>query len=453
MTDTEKTAAQARSFWLHQYGPYSPNACLKQRLNADVVIVGGGFTGLNTAWQFKRDNANARVVVLEAEYIGFGASGRSAGFSTKLFGLEPELVLLRWGRQKMIDAHRYLQMAVEHTRQLIDDHGLRSDYRHTGLLRIGYSDKQLARLGKTYQLFQELGIDGDMRWQDRADIRQEFHSERFIGGIHEADTGFLDPCKQVRELKRLAESVGVEIYEASPVTGVDSSGPSIVVDTADGRVTADKLVIATNAYSRQVPGARSLKNRQFPLWSYQIVTEPLSDAQWASIGWERRQSFGDNRQLLHYYRPTVDGRIVMGGGDVIAYGSPARDEQPSPMSWQHCEDHLKWLYPQLRDLRVAYRWGGPVSVTIDMVPEIGFIGDERILYSGGCFGHGVSLSHLNGRTLADLLDGRKTELTDFWIVNRKSIPMPGTALSLLGGRTARHALRAWDWWEERDLRS
>lgn len=452
MTGNSDPLLGSKSFWQHDYGHYSPNPALKENLKVDVAIIGAGYTGLNTAWQFKQDNPNARVVVLEAAVVGFGASGRNAGFSTRMFGLEPEMVLLRWGKQKMIEAHRYLEKAVAHTRSLIEENGLDCDYRHNGLVRMSYSEQQANRLKKSYQLFQELGLDGDMRWREKSQVHQDFHSERFNSGIYESGTGYLNPCKQVRALKGLAESAGVTIYETTPVTNIERTASAIGLTTPQSKVTADKLVVATNAYSRQVPDTRALKTRQFPLWTYQIVTEPLSDRQWQSIGWKDRQSFGDNRQMLHYFRPTVDGRILMGGGDAIVYRTPPMDEVPSPMSWQHCEAHLKWIYPQLKDVRIAYRWGGPVSVNVDMVPEISFVGDERIIYSGGCFGHGVALTHLNGRTIADLLNGEKTELTDFWIVNRKSIPMAGDTLFFLGGRAARQALKAWDWWEERGLR-
>ncbi|UXY50621.1 NAD(P)/FAD-dependent oxidoreductase [Pseudomonas tohonis] len=442
---------ESQSFWQHDYGHYAPNPALHEDLKVDVAIIGGGFTGLNSAWQFKKDNPNARVVVLEGAVVGFGASGRNAGFSTKLFGLEPEMVLLRWGRQKLIDARHYLEKAVAHTRSLIEEHGFQSDYRHSGLVSISYSAPQQRRLEKTYKLLQDLGIAGDLTWHDRSRVQQDFHSERFNGGIYETNTGHLNPCKQVRALKGLAESAGVVVYETTPVTAIERQASAILIATPGGRITADKLVVATNAYSRQVPDTRRLQTRQYPLWTYQVVTEPLSEQQWTSIGWKDRQCFGDNRQMLHYFRPTVDGRIAMGGGDALAYRTGPMTETASPASWQHCEAHLKWIYPQLRDLRIAYRWGGPVSVNVDMVPEISCIDDERIIYSGGCFGHGVALTHLNGRTIADLLNGEKTELTDFWIVNRRSISMTSDTLSYLGGRAARGALKAWDWWEERQL--
>ncbi|XSS66239.1 NAD(P)/FAD-dependent oxidoreductase [Pseudomonas sp. B11] len=451
MTFERDLRLEHRSFWQHEHGPYSANPPLSENLDVDIAVIGGGFTGLNTAWQFKQDNPNARVVVLEAAVIGFGASGRNAGFSTKLFGLEPELVLLRWGKQKMIDAHRYLQLAVAHTRQLIQTQALDCDYRHTGLMRISYSPQQSVRMGKTYQLFQQLGLDGDMHWQEQVQVRQQFNSPRFGVGIHESDTGYLNPCKQVRALKALAESAGVEVYEMTAVTQVERTAAAILVHTLGGRIKADKVVLATNAYSRELPGPDGLRERQYPLWTYQVVTEPLSDEQWQEIGWRQREAFGDNRQMLHYFRPTTDGRIVMGGGDVLPQKGLAREETPSPATWQHCEAHLKWIYPQLANTRIDYRWGGPVSVNLDMVPEISFIGDERIIYSGGCFGHGVALTHLNGRTIADLLNGRKTELSEFWIVNRKSLPMNSDTLSFWGGKAARQALKAWDWWEERRL--
>ncbi|BFM14790.1 FAD-dependent oxidoreductase [Maricurvus nonylphenolicus] len=452
MTVNNLSLFEEKSFWLRSYGDYTPNPPFAGQAQADVVIIGGGFTGLNTAWQFKQDNPNARVIVLEAAVIGYGASGRNGGFSMKLFGMEPELTVLRWGKQRMIDAHHYMQKAVKHLKTMVEEHDLQSDYRHTGMFRVSYSKQQLKRCQKTYELFQKLGIDDDMSWHTQEELQQEFNSERFLGGMYESETGILNPCKQVRELKRLALSAGVEIYEMIPVTDIDRNGSQIVTQTAEGKITSDKIVLATNAYSRHINGPRKLKNRQMPLWTYQVVTEPLSKEQWNSIGWQQQQSFEDNRQLVHYFRPTVDGRITMGGGDVVTPGDECMDKDFAPKLWQHCENHLKWIYPQLKDVRIDYRWGGPTSVNLDMTPEIGYLDDERMIYATGCIGHGVSLTHLNGRTIADLLNGDKTELTDFWIVNRKAIPQPGNTLSYLGAKTLHAGFKLWDRWDERGLK-
>lgn len=293
------------SFWQHEWGQYTPNPPLNGSLTADVAIIGGGYTGLNTAWQFKRDNPNARVMVLEGAFVGFGASGRNAGFSTKLFGLEPEMVALRWGKQKMAEAHHYTKRAVAHTKALIEENDLQSDYQHSGMVRISYSPLQLLRMKKTYELLDSVGIAGDLKWQERDRVRQDFHSERFFGAIYEDDVGHLNPCKQVRELKRLAQSIGVEIHEGSPVQSIDRSGRQIVLRTDRGSVTADKLVVAANAYTRHLPGSKAITQKLYPAWTYLIVTEPLTAAQWESIGWRDRQCFGDNRQMLHYYRPVL----------------------------------------------------------------------------------------------------------------------------------------------------
>ena len=439
------------SFWARDYGPYTPNAPMAADTTADVAVIGGGFTGLSTALEFKRDNPAARVVVLEGAVVGYGASGRNGGFSMKLFGMEPEVTRLRWGDQRTIEAHRYSQRAVAHVKRLIEENHLDSDYRHTGMLRVSYTPRQLKRLENTFGLFQKLGIDDDMSLRAKGELSTEFRTDRFLGAIQETETGILNPCKHVRELKRLAEKAGVEVYEETPVIGISRSGSGVVVAVPGATVRADKLVIATNAYTRELPGLPALRSKQVPIWTFQIVTEPLGAKLWADLGWEKRQSFEDNRQLVHYFRPTVDGRITMGGGDVGAPIGAGFDHDFAPGTWKHCEAHLKWIWPRLKDIRVEYRWGGPVSVNTDMTPEIGFVGDERVIYSVGCIGHGVSLSHLNGRLIADLLSGSKSELTEFWIVNRKSIPWPPEPLSFVGKQVLCAGLRIWDRFEERGL--
>ncbi len=439
------------SFWARDYGEYVPCEPWRGDATVDVAIVGGGYTGLSTALEFKRDHPAASVAVLEAAVVGYGASGRNGGFNMTLFGLEPEFTKLRWGRQRTIDAHRYAQRAVAWVKRLIEENALDSDYRHTGMLRVSYSQAQLKRLRSTYLLMQELGIDEDLSFRESAGLREEFRTDRYLGAIQERETGILNPCKHVRALKRLAMAAGVSVYEGSPVTLLERAGGGVRVHTPGGVVSASRLVLATNAYTSALEGLPKLQSRQTPMWTYQVVTAPLTTAQWDSLGWTGRQSFEDNRQLVHYFRPTVDGRITMGGGDVLAPSQGHFDHDFAPHIWRHCEDHLKWIYPQLAAVPIDYRWGGPVSVNADMAPEIGMLGDERVIYSTGCIGHGVSLTHLNGRLIADLLAGRKTELTEFWIVNRKAIAWPREPLSFLGRHLVRGGLRLWDYAEERAL--
>jgi glycine/D-amino acid oxidase-like deaminating enzyme len=440
------------SFWARSYGPYDPSPSLAGDLDVDVAIVGAGFTGLSTALELKRDHPGLSVAVLESAVVGYGASGRNGGFNMTLFGLEPEVTKWRWGKQRTVESHRYAQRAVAWVKKLIEDNGLDSDYQHTGMFRVSYTRRQLDRLQKTYRVMEDLGIAEDLTFWGSEQLRSEVHTERYLGALYESQTGILNPCKHVRELKRIAVAKGAAVYEQTPVELITRRGEKILLKTPKGTVSAGKLVLATNAYTRSLKGLPRLRSRQIPVWTFQVVTAPLSAEQWETVGWRNRQSFEDNRQLVHYFRVTVDGRITMGGGDATMPGGESLDHDFSPKLWLHCEDHLKWIFPELRDVSIDYRWGGPVSVNLDLTPEIGFVGDERVIYSVGCIGHGVSLTHLNGRLIADLLTERKTDLTDFWIVNRKSLPWPPEPFSFLGRQILHKGLRLWDSWEERELR-
>ena len=441
----------AVSFWEAEQNNLAIGDTLSQDISVDVAIIGGGFTGLSTAREILKDQPSLRVVVLEADYVGYGASGRNGGFNMTLFGLEPEITLLRWGKQRSIEAQEYTIKAVDYVANLVDEYKIKSDYEHPGMVRVAYSDPQLKRLEASMELFEKLGVAHQYKLQSQDEIQQSVHSPRFRAGVYESNSGILNPFKHVRELKRIAENAGAEIYENTPVEKVERTGQNIELKTPSGTVTTKKLVIAVNAWSGKIEGLPKIKNRQMPIWTSQVVTEPLSDEQWKEIGWVERQSIEDNRQLIHYFRRTACGRFTMGGGNVGFSNKNSMAELDTKEIWQGLTDHIGWLFPSLKNVGIDYRWGGPVSVNLDMTPEIGFIGDERIIYSTGCIGHGVSLTQLNGRTIADLVLEKKTELTDFWIINRKALPSPpgiigaGTLRAIAGG------LKLWDKIEERKL--
>ena len=218
--------------------------------------------------------------------------------------------------------------------------------------------------------------------------------------------------------------------------------------TARGSVDAERLVLATNAYSHLLP---QLRRKQIPAWTYMLATEPSDERQLAALGWEGRSGVEDARNLIHYYRLSPDNRLVIGGGPVgLSYGSNL-DVDSSEAAWQHLEQHVHLLFPALRGVRVTHRWGGPFSVTLDLTPALGCLGDASAVYGLGCVGHGVSTMHQNALTLVDLLFERQTENTACPFVNRRVLSWPGEPLRSAAARGIRAYLALEDAWYERSL--
>jgi glycine/D-amino acid oxidase-like deaminating enzyme len=429
-----------KSFWLATYGPYVPNPSVQGDLQVDVAVIGGGFTGLSTAYHLRKDNPTMAVAVLEAEVVGYGASGRNGGFSMTLFGMEPSVTKRLYGQARTVEAHRYMERAVDYVDAFIKEHHIESDYWFPGFLRVATSPAYARRIQHDLHILSDLGIGG-IEWIDAARLRAEVDSPLFLGAWWEPRCGLLNPAKQVRELKRVATQFGAQIYEHTPVSAIERAA-RFTLRTPGGTVTAEKIVFATNAYSHLIP---ELATKQAPVFTHMVVTAPLTAAQRASIGWAHRQGIEDARNLVHYFRLTADDRLAMGGSDVtLAYGRGMAQDANARV-FADLERDVVRLFPALRGVTFTHRWGGPVSVPVQMVPVIGHIGDTRALYSLGCLGHGVSLTHLNGRTLADLVCERKTDLTDVWFVNRKVLPWPPEPVRFVVSHAIRGYLRAEDW--------
>ncbi len=433
-----------KSFWLAQYGPYTPNPALSGQVEADVAIVGGGYTGLSTAFNLRQDEPGLRVVVLESHVVGYGASGRNGGFNMTLFGLEPAVTKALFGQIRTVEAHRYMERAVDYVRDLVQRHGLRSDYEHPGFLRAATTPGFVRRIQHDLEILTQMGITG-IEWWEPERVRQEVDSPLFLGAWWEPRCGLLDPAKHVRELKRLAVESGATVFEETPVTALERPD-RFVLHTPAGRVIADQVVLATNAWSHLFP---QLRRKQIPAFTHMVVTEPLRPQQLEAIGWKNRQGIEDARNFVHYFRLTADNRIAMGGSDVsIAVGADM-ERDLNPRVFADLERDVVRLFPGLKGIRFDSRWGGPVSVPVDMAPAIGFLGDRRAIYSLGCVGHGVSLAQLNGRTIADLLLGKDTDLTRVWFVGRRTIPWPPEPLRFVASQAIRGYMRAEDAWYER----
>jgi glycine/D-amino acid oxidase-like deaminating enzyme len=435
-----------KSFWLATYGAYTPNPPVQGSLSTDIAIIGAGFTGLSTAIALRQADPSLRVAVLEGEVVGFGASGRNGGFSMTLFGLEPAVTKLLFGQQRTVEAHRYMERAVDTVDELIRTHNLQSEYWFPGFIRAATAPAYAKRIQKDLEILTSMGING-IEWIEASALQALVNSPRFMGGWYEPRCGLMNPARHSRELKRLAEEYGAEIYEETPVLQIQREA-QFTLTTAQGQVTADKIIFATNAYSHLFP---QLRRKQVPAFTYMVVTEPLTPAQLEPIGWLGRQGLEDARNLVHYFRLTADNRIAMGGSDVSVSFGKDMERDVNATTFEQLEQDVVWFFPHLEGIRFTHRWGGPVSVPVDLAPAIGSIGDPRALYSLGCVGHGVSMAHLNGVVLADLALERKTDLTSVWFVNRRTLPWPPEPLRLIASTALRGYLRLEDAVHERGL--
>jgi len=408
-----------KGLWHATYGAYEPSPPLTGPATADVAIVGGGFTAMATAYYLLGADPSLKVVVLESEVVGYGASGRNGSFAMTVVGLGLDVLVKLKGRERALAAHRYMERAVDTVGELVATEGLDCDYVLPGFLRMATTPAYERRIRREVELAHSLGIDG-IEWLDRDAARERVRSDSYIGAWWEPRTALVNPLKLVREMKRVAIGRGAIVHEQTPVESIER-GARFRLGTPNGSVDAERLVLATNAYSHLLAPVR---RRQIPAWTYVIATEPLTEAQLEPIGWRGREGVEDARNLIHYYRLTPDDRLLMGGGPVGLGFGRSMDRDSSPAAWAHLEAHVRELFPSLAGVRATHRWGGPFSVTTDLTPAIGHIGDERAVYSVGCIGHGVSMTHLNGQTIRDLVLGRETELTDHFFVNRRVVPWP-----------------------------
>jgi glycine/D-amino acid oxidase-like deaminating enzyme len=441
------------SLWLDQGGPVEAEAPLSGDLDVDVAVIGGGLTGFATACELRRAEPSARVAVLEAKTAAYGASGRNGSFAMTVVGLGFGTTALVRGKTFLARAHAYMERCVDELERFIDDEQLDCDKIRPGFLRVATTPSYVKRLQGQVQLMQSLGFDG-ITWIDADETKAMVSSPRYLGALWEPRLLLIDPAKLVREEKRLALRLGARVFENTPVLAVASSAAfgapadGFRLLTPGGSVTAGRLVFATNAYSHLFP---DLVRKQVPAFTYMIATEPLSDEQLASIGWEGRQGLEDARNLIHYYRLTPDRRLVMGGGPVGLKAGNDLGRDSDEDAWRHLEEHIHWLWPHLDGLRVTHKWGGPFSVTLDLTPALGYVGESRrAVYSLGCIGHGVAMSYLNGRVLAELLlrpDRPPQQECPF--VNRRVLPWPREPLATVVKHALRDYLRAEDAFYER----
>lgn len=406
-----------KSFWLEDVGDYTSRASLKGDRKTDVCIIGAGFTGLSTAIHLKEKDPSLDVTIVESGVVGVGASGRNAGFSMRLFGITMDITRLRHGKQRTKEADAYMVDAVEYLEKMIERYDIDCDYVRDGMMTVAANAQQLKSLEKEMKYAEEIGLKG-FKWIDQEETRQLVHSPTYLAARYDEHCALLHPAKLVRGLAKVAEGLGVKIYENTTVTDVNIKEKMLMA--TNGTVRAGKILFATNAYSSFFP---KLKKKQIPIYTYITLTEPLTEEQLQALNWEKRVGVEDFRNFLHYYRLTPDNRLLFGGGEAFYYyGNPLNRDKNETMN-ERLKQTISEVFPQLDGIQFTHHWGGPISASLDLIPTIGTI-NEDIWYSIGCMGHGVSLTNYNGLTLSELMLGEETKRTDFFIVNRRILSIP-----------------------------
>jgi glycine/D-amino acid oxidase-like deaminating enzyme len=434
------------SLWSDISGSYMPSEPLPGDREVDIAVIGGGLSGLATAYQVIQADPALKVAILEAKSIGYGASGRNGSFAMTVVGLGFGATAKLRGKQFIKEAHSYMERAVDYLDEVIQREGLDCDRIRPGFLRVATTKGYIKRLQHDIQLMKALGFSG-LEWISDQETRAMVNSERYLGALWEPRLVLVNPLKLVREQKRMICDLGVKVYENTPVLEILSE-PVFQIKTPTGVVRSEKLVFATNAYSHLFD---PLYHKQIPAFTYMIATRPLTSDELEPIGWEGYQGIEDARNLVHYYRLTPDKRIVLGGGPVGLSWRNSLYKDDCQAAWKHLQTHLHFLFPHLDGIDITHRWGGPFSVTVNLTPAIGYVGGKRAVFNLGCIGHGVSMSHLNAKVLSNLLLEDQPDLLGCPFVNRTVIPWPPEPVRILIAGALRGYLQVEDSFYERDL--
>jgi glycine/D-amino acid oxidase-like deaminating enzyme len=382
----------------------------------DVAVVGGGYTGLWTAYYLKRAAPEMRIAVVEAEVPGFGASGRNGGWASALFPVGLAGIAKRSNRAEAIRMQRTMFETVTEIGDVASREGWQIDWQQGGTISVARTPLQWERAQEHVADLHEWGFgDADYLLLDRDSTQSHVHMTDSHGAVFTPHCAAIHPAKLVRSLARTVAGLGVHIYEHTPVTGIDAG----VLRTTRGTIRAPIIVRATEGYTSQLPG---MKRDLAPVYSLMLATEPLSEQCWESIGLGNRETFSDGRNLIIYGQRTADGRIAFGGrGAPYHFGSSIREEYDQvPRVHRSLWQVLCELYPQIADVKVTHTWGGPLGIARDWWASAGFDPRTGIAWAGGYVGDGVGTANLAGRTLRDLILHHDSELTTLPWVNHRS---------------------------------
>ena len=419
-------------FWLEDPARPAGLASLRGPESAELVVVGGGYTGLWAAVRAKERDPGTDVVLLEAGHCGDQASGRNGGFAsaslTHGFGNGTE----RWP-QEMADLDRLGTANLRGIGETVRRYGIDCGWEETGELSVATAPHHVDELGELAQQLKAAGHD--VALLDDQQVRAEVDSPTYLGGLLEPHgTAMLEPARLAWGLRRVALELGVRIYEGTEVTGLERQSGGMLLRTAAGEVRAASVVLGTNAFPSLL---RRLRLMTVPVYDFVLMTEPLSAEQLRSVGWASRRGVGDSSNLFHYYRLTRDNRILWGGYDAIYhYGSRVDRSLEQGPTHQRLAEHFFETFPQLEGLRFSHRWAGVIDTSTRFAAFFGTAYDGKVAYAAGYTGLGVASTRFGADVALDLLararTGVETERTLLDLVRERPLPFPPEPLRFAG---------------------
>jgi glycine/D-amino acid oxidase-like deaminating enzyme len=417
----------AHGYWLAEAGGVEPAPALSDDVAADVVVIGGGYTGLWTAWQLRARGAS--VVLLEAELCGHGPSGRNGGFCETLWTHMPSLVE-RLGRERAVEVCKASSESVEMIGAWCAEQDVDAWFTRSGFVMASTAPAHDAVIAEILAVAPRSRV----RELNAAGVRARCDSPRFRRGLFVRDDATVQPARLALGLRARVREAGAEVYERSRVRALHTHATGVVAETSGGRVRAGAAVLAINAATR---GFAPLKNRVSVTSSHIVLTEPVPDVLEA-IGWTGGECITDARTFVHYFRTTPDGRIAFGwGGGRIALGARLGGRvEVDPEVADETRRHLVELFPALDGRAVTHAWGGPIDVSPSHLPQIGTLDGPPVHYAFGFTGNGVGPSHLAGRVLAALAAGERSNLA---AIDPEPARVPPEPFAYTGGMIVRRA--------------
>ncbi len=429
--------ASTTPYWLDHPDAPEAGVPLEGHAEADLAIVGGGFTGLWAAVQAKEEDPAREVVLLEQDSLAFGATGRNGGFcdATLTHGLHNGIARFpdEIARIEALASESFRGLA-----ETVERYGIDCDWRTDGEMMVARAPHEIQWCRESVELQRRHGHSA--RFLDLDEVRAEVDSPTYLAGYwRTGDSALVDPARLAWGLARVARELGVTIYEGTEVTEPRLVGSALDLVTPNGRVRAPKVLLATNAFP---PIVRAIKRYVLPVYDHVLMTEPLSGDQMASVGWANRQGMADLTNQFHYYRLSADDRILWGGYDAVYHwrnGVRPELEQRTE-TFELLAGQFFETFPQLEGLRFSHKWGGAIDTCSRFSVMFGTAYDGRMAYAVGYTGMGVGATRFGARTALDILDGRDTARTRLRLVRSKPVPFPPEPLRWAGVQLTRRAL-------------